>query len=86
MSPHPRAEVTVPRQEGQRGGQAPVGVGEQPLHAVTDVATPPSQCSGVAPGVYVRVDVTYSYAPLFGNFTVVRMFGTSTWTTSYMRL
>jgi Flp pilus assembly protein TadG len=57
------------------------------LHAVTNVASPPSQCiSGVIPGVYVRVEVTYSYAPLFGNLTVVSMFGTSTSTTSYMRL
>lgn len=56
------------------------------LHAVTNVASPPSQCSGVVPGVYVRVNVTYSYTPLFGNLTVVKMFQTSTSTTSYMRL
>jgi Flp pilus assembly protein TadG len=57
------------------------------LHAVTNVATPPSQClSGVVPGIYARVEVTYSFAPLFGNLTVVSMFGTPTSTTSYMRL
>ncbi len=57
------------------------------LHTVTDVKNLPSQClSGVVPGDYVKVDVTYAFAPLFGNLTVARLLGTSIPTTSYMRL
>jgi Flp pilus assembly protein TadG len=57
------------------------------LHSVTNVASLPTQClSGVVPGDYVQVQVTYAFAPLFGNLTLVRTFGTSISMTSYMRL
>jgi hypothetical protein len=57
------------------------------LHSVPDITKPPVQCMpGVVPGDYVQVRVSYSFAPIFGNLTVARMFGTSISTTSYMRL
>lgn len=57
------------------------------LHSVTNVTSLPAQClSGVVPGDYVQVQITHPFAPLFGNLTVVRMFGTSISMTSYMRL
>lgn len=57
------------------------------LHPVTNVASLPAQClSGVVPGDYVQVQVTYSFTPLFGNLTVAAAFGTSITMTSYMRL
>ena len=57
------------------------------LHAVTNPASLPSVCqTGIVAGDYVQVQITYSYAPLFANLTLGRLFGTSISTTSYMRL
>ncbi len=57
------------------------------LHSVINVKSPPTQClSGVIPGDYVQVQLTYPFTPLFGNLTVAGTFGTSISMTSYMRL
>jgi Flp pilus assembly protein TadG len=57
------------------------------LHSVTNVSSLPTQClSGVVPGDYVQVQLTYPFTPLFGNVTVARTFGASISMTSYMRL
>lgn len=61
------------------------------LQAVGTLSSPPSDCSAVGsanttPGDYIQVEVTYSYAPLFG-ITVMSMWGVSAISaTSWMRL
>lgn len=61
------------------------------LQAVGSLSSPPSDCSAVGnakttPGDYVQVEVTYSYAPLFG-ITVMSVWGVSSINaTSWMRL
>jgi Flp pilus assembly pilin Flp len=57
------------------------------LVAVTNPQNPPASCmTGVTPGMYVQLQVTYTYAPLFGDLSVSHLFGTSISKTSYMRL
>ena len=61
------------------------------LQYVSSVSTKPADCSaaGMAtlqPGDYVVVDVTYSYAPLFADLTVARLFTTPITETARVRL
>jgi TadE-like protein len=62
------------------------------LQAVGSLASPPANCSAagnanVAPGDYVQVGVTYSYASIFPNLTVMAALHISSiTTTSWMRL
>jgi hypothetical protein len=62
------------------------------LQSVGSLSSKPANCSAVgnsnvAPGDYIQVAVTYSYAPLFSNLTVMAALGISSiTTTSWMRL
>jgi Flp pilus assembly protein TadG len=62
------------------------------LQAVGSLASPPTNCSaagnaGVSPGDYIQVAVTYQYASLFPNLTVIAALNLSSiTTTSWMRL
>jgi hypothetical protein len=62
------------------------------LQVVGSLSSKPVDCSaagnpGVAPGDYIQVAVTYKYAPLFRNLTVMSALNISSiTTTSWMRL
>jgi uncharacterized membrane protein len=62
------------------------------LQSVGSLSSKPANCSAagnanVAPGDYVQVGVTYSYAPLFPGVTVMSAWGISSISmTSWMRL
>jgi hypothetical protein len=66
--------------------------GSGTLQAVGSLASPPADCSavgnaGVAPGDYIQVAVTYGYASVFPNLTVMAALGiTSITTTAWMRV
>jgi Flp pilus assembly protein TadG len=58
---------------------------------VADVSSKPSDCSSVGnstatPGDYIKVQVSYAYAPIFPGLSVARTFPTPTTSTSIMRL
>jgi Flp pilus assembly protein TadG len=61
------------------------------LRPVGNLSTKPDDCTDVnmpqlKPGNYIKVHVTYSYAPLFSELTVARFFGTSIASSAHMRL
>ncbi len=62
------------------------------LELVEKVPEPkPADCARIGrpslkPGLYLRVDVRYTYAPLFPNLTAASLFDTQLSQTSYMRL
>jgi hypothetical protein len=61
------------------------------LHFMGDTTSQPDDCSGVGmphsrPGDYIKVDVTYTYTPLFSDFTVARFFSTPITSSAQMRL
>jgi Flp pilus assembly pilin Flp len=64
------------------------------LIRVSDVSAKPGDCSSVKmpnlrpgqPGNYIKVDVTYQYAPLFLDLTVARFFGSEIASSAQMRL
>ena len=62
------------------------------LQSVGDLSNKPANCSAAGnasalPGDYIQVSVTYNYAPLFSNLTVMGAWGiTSISKTSWMRL
>jgi Flp pilus assembly protein TadG len=61
------------------------------LQYVSDVNSKPADCSaagnpGLNPGDYIKVQTTFSYAPLFPGLTVGRLFATPITRTTIMRL
>ncbi|HEX2555491.1 MAG TPA: TadE family protein [Microvirga sp.] len=57
------------------------------LVAVANPSSPPGTClAGTTPGIYVQLQVTYAYTPIFGDLSVSRLFGTSISKTSHMRM
>jgi hypothetical protein len=57
------------------------------LVAVTNPSSPPASClAGTTPGTYIQLQITYTYAPLFGDLSVTHLLGTTISKTSYMRL
>jgi Flp pilus assembly protein TadG len=61
------------------------------LQPVGSLSARPVDCSATAmphlvPGDYIKVDVTYSYTPLFLDLTLARLFETPVTKTAYMRL
>jgi Flp pilus assembly protein TadG len=56
------------------------------------LANKPTNCNTIAgaqagqPGDYIRVDVTYDYKPLFLDFTVGKLFGSTISKSTFMRL
>jgi Flp pilus assembly protein TadG len=61
------------------------------LQYMSDTSSKPTDCSGAgvasnAPGDYVKVQVTYSYSPMFSGITVAGTFPTTITETSWMRL
>jgi Flp pilus assembly protein TadG len=62
------------------------------LQSVGDLSNKPANCSvagnsSATPGDYIQVSVTYNYAPLFSNLTVMGAWGISSISmTSWMRL
>lgn len=75
-------------QEGYYCANASTGM----LQSVGDLSNKPANCSAAGnasalPGDYIQVSVTYNYAPLFSNLTVMGAWGiTSISKTSWMRL
>jgi Flp pilus assembly pilin Flp len=61
------------------------------LQYVSDVSNKPSDCSaagapGNLPADYIKVDTTYTYAPLFPGFSVANLFQTPITRTAWMRM
>lgn len=61
------------------------------LQFVSDVSSKPTDCSaagnaGLSPGDYIKVQTTFTYAPLFPNLTVGGLFATPITRTAFMRL
>ncbi len=61
------------------------------LQFVSDVSSKPANCSAagnaaLTPGDYIKVQTTFTYAPLFPNLTVGGLFATPITRTTYMRL
>jgi hypothetical protein len=61
------------------------------LQPVGTLSAKPADCSAVGmphlePGDYIKVDVTYQYAPLFVDLTLARFFNTTLRSSSHMRL
>jgi Flp pilus assembly protein TadG len=61
------------------------------LQYMSDTSSKPADCTAAgvstnAPGDYVQVQVTYSYAPMFSGITVAGAFPTTISETSWMRL
>jgi Flp pilus assembly protein TadG len=61
------------------------------LQYVSDVSSKPSDCSAAGmptlqPGDYIKVQITFSYAPLFPGITVAKAFTTPITKTTMMRL
>jgi Flp pilus assembly protein TadG len=61
------------------------------LEKVSEVSNKPSDCSAVGksslrPGDYIQVQVTYSYAPMFMDFTVASLLTTPIVRTAILRL
>jgi Flp pilus assembly protein TadG len=61
------------------------------LQYMSDTSSRPTDCTAAgvstnAPGDYVKVQVTYSYSPMFPGITVAGVFPTTITETSWMRL
>jgi Flp pilus assembly protein TadG len=61
------------------------------LQYVSDVTSKPANCtaagmSSLQPGDYITIQAKFSYAPLFGGFTVANLFATPITKTATMRL
>ena len=61
------------------------------LQYVSDTSSKPATCTAAGtpllqPGDYIKIQVSYAYAPLFGNLSVGALFTTPVVATTWMRL
>jgi Flp pilus assembly protein TadG len=61
------------------------------LVRASDVSSKPSDCSAygssaIAPVLYLQVNTTYAYQPMFGSFSIAKNFPTPVTKTAWMRM